>query len=310
MSSKVRTRVLDRVAGAAEAQAPGVAAAHDVDLDFGVRTAAADFLDHRLQFGRHLDQRPAYGVIGQGQQIARPAVQGRDLALDVQAHDAGADARQHRLDELPTRLGVKTGHPQGRLLDLEVGRHHVEGDRQGADFLGADLDVHPGVQIAGGDPARGLHQAGDRSGDGVGGGDADPYGGYQHQERGLDVAEAEDHLNPVLVLGRLAIRDQRGLGLLQVAHDAGLDRARDVEIRVRERLQSIERAEHVGRGELLGRDVSRVGRHIGRRRRGQEGRRVGHLGASQHPAVTVKHIGGREAVQAGEVLQIVTKGDR
>ncbi len=301
---------LGAVAGA-HAQAERLAAPHHVHVLLHLAVEVGGGGGDVFQFRRDLFQ-PATEGLGGGdvQQFGGLAIDGRDLALRVQADNPGADAQQDGLHEVALGLGVGVRGAQGLLLGLQVAGHAVEGARQHRDLLGIAAGVHPGRQVAAGHPPGRLHQARHRPGDAPRRQHAQPHRPHQHQQRGLGVAQGEGGLNPGAVGLGLAVGGQGGLGFPQVVEDPPVYRPHDIEVGVRIGAQPIERPEQVAVLERAHRDVALVGGLERGLRRGHQRRRARRFRPGQDPAFMIDQVGGGKAVIGRLVAQEVAVGDR
>ncbi len=300
-----------RRARGAHSEAQGLARAHQIELSLGFAGGAAPGGGgHRLQLRRRLRQGAAQRLAAEAQQLVRLLVGGRDAAGGVQADDAGADAGQHCLDEFPPGFGLDAGGHQRRLLRLKIVGHLVESTGQDGDLFGIVVGLHPGGQIAAGDPVGRRDQPGDGRRDGVGRRHAEPHCPHQHQKHGLRVGEQEHRLDLAAVGVGVAVGGERSRRGHQVAEHARLDPPDHIEIGVVIGLQLVERPEQVGGIEVLDDHLAVVGGVHGLGRRADEGRGGIGLRIGEDPALVVDDVGGREVAVGRLSFQQPAEGDR
>ena len=155
MSSKVSTRPSAGVAGA-RTRSRRVSPPRITSISSST-WAPAPPAWATVQLRRRVGQRLAQAASPQVQQRRRPAVEAEMRPPASRPIDAGADARQHGLDELPPRLGVVAGVRSAACCACRSPVMLLKAsDRTG--FPRGRLAVDPRVKVAARHPAGRVHQ--------------------------------------------------------------------------------------------------------------------------------------------------------
>ena len=109
----------------------------------------------------------------------------------IDADDAGAGAREHRLAEAPAAVDQVAGVHQVVALGAQVVRHAVEGLAELAEIALGFVHRHLHMQIAGRDHIGGVDQAADRRHQPVGEIQPDQHRRQQHDQRDHRIHQTE-----------------------------------------------------------------------------------------------------------------------
>src|ERR1700722_2356915 len=163
-------------AGHAHGEITFLAVARDRDLAlYQTLVAMAGGLKNLGELGRDFGQRPAerlaLGASGEG---LRRTVEDGDLAVGIDADDAGAGARQHGLGETAPAVDQVARAHDVLVLGTQLMRHLVEGLAEAGKVAARTLDRDLHLQIAGRDHVGGADQAADRRHQAIGEIEPDP----------------------------------------------------------------------------------------------------------------------------------------
>ena len=209
-----------------------VAADRDLALHQAVHPRAR-LGEQRLKLGHHVGQLAAgrVGFVLPDQPLGR-AVEDADPALRIDADDARARARQHRLGETAAAVDLVARAHQVVALGAQFLRHLVEGLAKLGKVALPAAHRHLHIEIAGGDEIGGADQPPDRRDQPVCEIEPDPHRRQEHDQRDDGVHQREGDLHPDAARFQIGEFRDAFLRRLQLLDDARIERARHVEIGV------------------------------------------------------------------------------
>ena len=142
-----------------------------------VRDLVADQVGQVVGFARAL-----------AKNLARRGVDAQELTLGIEGENPGGNVLQHRLDQDAAAIQLLNGLLEmlRELVNLlaairQLRGHGVEGAYQRSQLV-LSLDLHAGIEAAGGDLVGGFGQRLDRDGDFLGKEESEPSGGKKKQD--------------------------------------------------------------------------------------------------------------------------------
>ncbi len=173
-----------------------------------------------------MTQRLRFGV---PDQLFGGAVENADAARGINADDAGARRRQHRLDEAAAAVDQVAGVDQFVALGAQLLRHLVEGLAELGEIALRLVHRHLHMQIAGRHDIGRAHQPPDRRNQPIGEIQADQNGGHQDGQSDHGKHQRERYLHAEAAQLQFGIFGDAGLRLVDLRDHVRIEQARDVE---------------------------------------------------------------------------------
>ena len=222
-----------------------------------------------MSSGSDLVERPWQRIgFAAADQLFGGSVEDADAPLGVDADDAGARARQHRLGEAAAAVDEVARPHDVVALGAQFLRHLVESLAELGEIAFRTAHRHLDMEIAGRDDVGGADQPPDRRHQPVGEGKADPHRRQQHGQRDDREHQREGDLHADAPRFEIRVFRDADFGLLDLRQHARIDEAGDEQIGIVVAAQLDQRADIIGVPQQPGgRSVSPTWREPVRRRR-------------------------------------------
>ncbi len=169
------------------------------------------------------------------QKTERRAIDERDLAIVIDAHDTGTHPREHRLHEPASIIDLVICLNQGIVLCLELAGHTVERPGERCQIARSLDDIDLGVEIPVRYALRRIKQPHDWRNNAIGEPKTEPDCREQENQGNTGIHQCKGELNTDALIHKLVILGLACPGLLKLIHDPGIHGAIDVEIMRRKR---------------------------------------------------------------------------